>query len=237
MSVPKSPISGFPRLDPKQVLRIYKKLNIDSVDALRERLRNGDIKKQFGSRMAAHIRQGLAETHAMLLYRADDLREMVEKFLVEKCRVKKVEVAGDYRRRAEVIEELSFLVETDDFPALLAKLERYGGRTPAVASSKDNAVFALSSGILLRIQVAGKKDWGLALVECTGSKTHVRKLIAVTGSLKLLKTQGSFPTEEALYKKFGLAYIEPELRKGHDEVERAEQAKLPVLATVDDIRG
>src|SRR5438477_3330446 len=29
-------ISAFPRLDPKRVLRIYKKLKIDSVDALRE---------------------------------------------------------------------------------------------------------------------------------------------------------------------------------------------------------
>jgi DNA polymerase (family 10) len=230
-------ISAYPRLDPKRVLRIYKKLNISTVEALREHLENGDIEKQLGSRMAQHTRQGLTETHAMLLYRADDLREMVEEFLIERCHVKTAEVAGDYRRRVEVIEELSFIVETEDFPALVSKMERYGGRTPLVTSSEDEAVFALSSGILLRIQLAGKKYWGLSLLECTGSKAHLRKLTAVMGSLKSLRTQGPIPTEAALYKKFGLAFIEPELREGHDEVERALHGTLPVLVTVEDIRG
>jgi hypothetical protein len=36
--------------------------------------------------MAQHIRQGLTEAHAMLLYRADVLRELIEKFLVNVCR-------------------------------------------------------------------------------------------------------------------------------------------------------
>ena len=230
-------ISAYPRLDPKRVLRIYKKLNISTVEALRNHLENGDIEKQLGSRIAQHIRQGLTETHAILLYRADDLREVVEDFLIERCRVKKAEAVGDYRRRVEVIEELNFIVETDDFPALVWKLERYGGRTPLVTSSDDEAVFALSSGILLRIERARKSTWGLSLVECTGSKAHLRKLTSATGDLKSLKMLGPFPSEEALYEKFGLAFIEPELREGHDEVQRSLQGTLPVLVTVNDIRG
>ncbi len=230
-------ISAHPRLDPKRVLRIYKKLKISSVEALREQLESGAIEKTLGLRMAQHVRQGLTETHAMLLYRADDLRDAVEKFLIDKCRVKKMEAVGDYRRRVEIIEELAFIVETDDFFSLVSKLERYGGRTPLVSLSKDTAVLALSSGILLRIQRATKKDWGLSLVECTGSRAHLRKLTAVTGSLKSLKTKGTFPTETALYKKFGLAFIEPELREGYDEVGRAKEGTLPVLVRVEDIRG
>ncbi|MBV9625956.1 MAG: PHP domain-containing protein [Acidobacteria bacterium] len=230
-------ITAYPRLDPKRVLRIYKKLNISSIEALREKLENKEIEKQLGARMAQHVRQALTETHAMLLYRADDLREAVEEFLIRRCGVKKAQVAGDYRRRVEVIEELSFVVETDDFAALMAKLEHYGGRTPLVTKSDDTAVFALSSGILLRIMLAGKKDWGLCLAESTGSKAHLRKLTAVTGSLKTLKAQAPFPTEATLYRKFGLAFIEPELREGHYEVERALQGTLPVLVTVYDIRG
>src|SRR5207248_2354874 len=90
---------------------------------------------------------------------------------------------------------------------------------------------------LLRVQLAGKSNWGLSLIEQTGSKAHLRKLTGVTGTLKSLKAQGSYPTEAALYKKFGLAFIEPELREGHDEVERAMHGTLPLLVTVDDIRG
>src|SRR5205823_14042777 len=105
------------------------------------------------------------------------------------------------------------------------------------SSSKDTALFALSSGILLRIQLATKKDWGVSLIDCTGSKQHLQKLVAVTGSLKTLKSEGSFPTETAVYRKFGLAFTEPELREGHDEVTQAAQGAFPVLVTIKDIRG
>src|SRR5712671_3669053 len=185
--------------------------------------------------MAQHLRQGLTETPAMLLYRADDLRTAVEEFLLGPCRVKRAEVVGEVRRRAEVIEELAFVVEAEDFAAVVARLERYGGRTPLVSSGKDNAVFALSSGVMLRIQLAGKKDWGLQMVACTGSKAHLKKLTSVTGAFHGLKT--SFPTEEAFYKHFGLENIEPELREGYDEVERAAKTALPKLVTAKDIRG
>src|SRR5688500_6346125 len=97
-------LSGYPRLDPKRVLRVYKKLNISSVEALRESLENGEIEKTFGPRMAQHIRQGISEATAMLLYRADHLRLAVEEFLVGAGRARRAEVAGDYRRRVEVID-------------------------------------------------------------------------------------------------------------------------------------
>src|SRR4029077_7801556 len=116
----------------------------------REKLESGEIETTLGLRMAQHVRQGLTESHAMLLYRADDLRAAVEEFLLEKCGVRGTEGVGEYRRRAEVIEELSFIVDTDDFAALVVKLQQYGGRTPLVGSAKDTALFALSSGISLR---------------------------------------------------------------------------------------
>lgn len=228
-------INNYPRLDPRRVKRIYKKLGISSVGELRARLESGDIEKILGQRMAQHVRQGLTETHAMLLYRADDLAAAVGEFLLGACRVKRAEVAGDVRRRVEVIEDLDFVIETEDFPGVVARLQRYGGRTPLVSSAKDSAVFALSSGVMLRIRLVGKNDWGLQMAACTGSQAHLRKLTAVTGALRGLKT--AFPTEEAFYKHFGLGYIEPELRAGYDEVELAAKNALPTLVTAGDIRG
>jgi DNA polymerase (family X) len=230
-------ISQHPRLDPKRVLRIYKKLGVTSVEALKEKLASGDIENTFGRRMAEHVREGLTESHAMLLYRADDLRIAIEEFLLSKCGVRRAEAVGEYRRRVEVIEEIAFVIETDDFPRVISKLERYGGRTMLVSSANDHAVFALSSGISLRVDVAGKRDWGVALVACTGSKAHLRKLTAVTGSLEKLRLNGRLPTETAFYRKFGLSFIQPELREGHDELERAAQNTLPDLISLKDIRG
>src|SRR6185437_11178572 len=55
--------------------------------------------------------------------------------------------------------------------------------------------------------------------------------------LAALGSAGSLPTETAVYRKLGLSFIEPELREGHDEVERASQGTLPVLVSIKDIRG
>lgn len=231
-------ISDYPRLDPKRALRVYKKLGISSVEELRAHLESGAIEQRLGSRMAQHVRQGLTETHAMLLYRADALREAVEEFLVGPCGVRRAEVAGECRRRVEVIEELAFVIETGDFPAVVSKLQRYGGRTPLLSSSKDQALFSLSSGVLLRIQLAAADRWGLVMVACTGSKRHLEKLAALTGGIRAADAEGTaLPTEAAFYSRLGLPYIEPELREGHDEVERATTGTLPLLVTTEDIRG
>jgi DNA polymerase (family 10) len=229
-------ITSHPRLDPKRVMRVYKKLEIGTVEELRKRLAIGEIERVFGARMAQHIRQGVTDTHAMLLYRADDLRRTVEDFLITACRVTRAEAAGDYRRRVDVLEELVFVLETDDFPAIITRMQRYGGRTPLLSSDKGEAVFALSSGILLRLRLASKDDWGFQMVTTTGSKSHLKKLTAVTAPLRDLRS-GGFKTEAALYRRYELQYIEPELREGNDEVDEARAGTLPSLVTVKDIRG
>jgi DNA polymerase (family 10) len=49
--------------------------------------------------------------------------------------------------------------------------------------------------------------------------------------------KADFTTEGAFYHKFGLAYTEPELREGYDEVERAQRGTLPLLVTTKNLRG
>jgi DNA polymerase (family 10) len=230
-------LCSYTRLDPKRVLRAYKKLGISSIDALREKLESGELEKAVGLRAAQHVRQGLTETHAILLYKAHDLRNAVEEFLLNRCGVRAAEAVGDYRRCEEVIEELAFVVDVEDFASLVVKLERYGGHTPLLSATQNTALYALSSGVRLRIDRAMKENWGLSLIRCTGSKAHLRKLAGVTGALESLKSRGPFPTESHLYQEFGLSFIEPELREGHDEVKQAAQHSLPVLVTAKDICG
>ena len=69
-----------------------------------------------------------------------------------------------------MIEELVFVVETGDFPKVVERMQRYGGRTPLVEGSADHASFAFSSGILLSFQLASGKDWGFHLTTAPGPK-------------------------------------------------------------------
>ncbi|MCU1259847.1 MAG: hypothetical protein JWO80_2732 [Bryobacterales bacterium] len=226
-------MSAYPRLDPARVLRIYKKLKISSIAALEERLASGEIAQRLGARMDQHVREALTERHEMLLYEADNLVAAVEGFLLAKCPVTRVEVTGEYRRRVEIVGEISFLVETDDFPAVVLKLERYGGKSELLSSGENSALFRLASGILLKVEAEAGNNWGAALIVSTGSDNHIRKLEAAGGQVENLAAS----TEAAVYRKFGLSFIEPELREGDDEVELARRGEMPALVMAKDIRG
>ena len=220
-------ISAYPRLDPARALRIYKKLGIGTIEELKEKLEAGEIAAKLGSRMDAHVRQALTESQEMLLYDAEPLARSLEAFLLAQRLVRRVEVAGDYRRRVETLSDLRFLVETDDFSALAGKLERFGGRTERLGASGNAALFRLASGILLHINVAEPRNWGSELIRATGSEQHLKTL----GRLKNL------PEEADVYRALGLSFIPPELREGLDEIELARENALPVLVTATDVRG
>src|SRR5689334_102471 len=108
-------ISAYPRLDPARVLRIFKKLGIGTVEELKDKLEAGEIAAKLGARMDAHVRQALTDNQEMLLYDADPLARSLEDFLLAQRIVRRVEVGGDYRRRVEVVSDLRFVVETEDF--------------------------------------------------------------------------------------------------------------------------
>jgi DNA polymerase (family 10) len=152
--------------------------------------------------------------------------------------VTRAAATGEYRRKLEVIGELSFLIQTADFPAVLSKVAQFGGRTEFLSSSEGRALVKLSSGIVLNLEAANKDKWGLALIASTGSEEHLTKLQAARPELNELATsKARCLTEAAVYGKLGLQFIQPELREGNDEVELAAQGKLPALVSLRDIRG
>jgi DNA polymerase (family X) len=230
-------LSAHPRLDPRRVLRIYKKLGISSVEALRTALDNDQIERTFGARMAQHVRYGLVATETILLYHAHPLCSSIEKFLLDKTGAEHVEAVGDYRRRVEIISRLDFLIETGNFTRVVETMKGYGGRLSLVQSTASTATYSLPSGPLLCLNHIPKKNWGLALIRGTGSSAHLRKLTRLTGSLNALENGQSLPSEEAFYQRFHLQFIPPELREGLDEVTQSRKGVLPQLVTQEDIRG
>jgi DNA polymerase (family 10) len=230
-------ILQYPNLDPRHVLRIYKKLDISSIDELKDRLEAGEIGRVLGPGVDQHVRRALTNHQEMLLYEAEQTVSVVRKFLVERCKVPLAEPAGDYRRRVEIIREMHFLIETADFSAVLEKLKTYGGNADLVESDERSALFKLSSG-LLRVTAAPGNKWGAALIAATGSHSHLEKLEKHSpGLTALFESPESYLTEAAAYNRLGLSFIPPELREGRDEIELSARDALPSLLTVQDIRG
>ena len=105
------------------------------------------------------------------------------------------------------------------------------------------------------LRVVPEKSFGAALQYFTGSKAHniaLRK-IAIKKGFKL-NEYGLFSakggpasggkakiiagkTEEEVYNKLGLEYIEPELRTDTGEIEASQKNKLPKLIKYGDLKG
>ena len=231
-------LRDYPLLDPKRVQRIYKKLGISSIRELKERLERGDIGRLMGARMEHHVRQALSPGTEMLLYEADQIVPPIEEFLLDQCGAERVEAAGDYRRRVEVIREVSFLVQTDDFEQVVGAFQRYGGRISIIAADAASATFQHPSGLRVRVSGSPARLWGLSLIVATGSEQHLLKLQQAGHDLvALARARAGLKTEAAVYRKLGLDSIPPEMREGYDEVERAAAGKLPSLIATDDILG
>ena len=235
-------LSRYPRLDPKTVLRAYKKLNISSIAQLRKHLANGDVSKQLGERVAFQLQLGLDERPRMLLWDAEPLAAKMATQLARLHGVSQVAEVGSLRRRKDTVGDLAFLVAAETPASVLEA--RLPGVTPVRMESKSRGVFRLSSGVEMSVTVVPAARWGLALIEVTGSPEHLRQLKAraktKTASLTargLLRKKVDLTEESAIYQSFGLQFIEPELREGRGEIEAAARGKLPKLVTLEDLRG
>jgi len=231
-------ISQHPRLDPRRVLRIYKKLGISSIAALKDSLESGAIRSKCGAKLAQHIRHGLSDLHEMLSYEADRVVAAIKRFLLNECNVRRAEPIGDYRRRVETVSEISFLIETGEWRSVLAKLERFGGKATRLEETAQEARFRLSSGTALKVVSSSEGTWGKALVLGTGSEAHVRELNRFSPKWKrIVRATVGLETEAVVYRELGLCFIPPELREGRDEIALAARDDIPTLVSCEDIRG
>lgn len=92
---------------------------------------------------------------------------------------------------------------------------------------------------------ADRKHFGAALLFATGSAAHLERLQALASSTGIrLDPDGlykgrsvSAAEERNIYPAMGQPFIEPELREGQGEIERALKGELPNLATDCDLKG
>ncbi len=237
-------LAALPRLDPKRVSRVYKKLGIHSVAELRSQLARGQILAAFDPRMEFHIRQGLDERPRMLLPIAEELADGIEEFLRSSAGVTRMARAGSVRRKQDTVGDLNFLASAKSAAVLFKQFSRFGGALSSEKVSSHQRNYKLSSGRNIGIVHSSTADWGANLILATGSAAHLDALGKHAGtndmglSAAALAAKGVDCSEEsAVYQALGLCYIEPELREGRGEIAAAVRGSLPKLVELSDIRG
>jgi DNA polymerase (family 10) len=219
-----------PGLHPEKVLRLYRDLGIASLAELEAAAKDDRIKKAkgLGGALQTKILQNLAITRSgagrLHLHRAAALLEHA-KHTLEKAQpeLRRVTIAGDFRRGCELVADLALVAE---------------------APSLDSGPAALdSSG--LKVYLTDRKHFGATLLHATGSAEHLKELTYLAKRKGMrLDVQGLHEgrklvaaKEEDIYRALGLPFIEPELREGRGEIDRALKGELPELVTDQDLHG
>ncbi|MBL7100598.1 MAG: DNA polymerase/3'-5' exonuclease PolX [Nanoarchaeota archaeon] len=241
-------------LGPKKAQKLYKKLGIKSIKDLEKAAKKHKIQKikTFKEKTEENILKGIElfkqKKGRMLLGLAlPQSREIISQLKKIKG-VQQIEAAGSLRRMKETIGDIDILV-TSRHPKLVVN---FFTRMPSVkrvlAKGDTKSAVILKTGLQVDVRVLAPSSFGSALQYFTGSKDHNIKLraIAIKKGFKLSE-YGLFTkkgnkrvagrTEEEVYRKLSLPYIEPELRENNGEIEVAKKRNLPKLICLKDIRG
>ncbi len=251
-------------LGPKKVAFIWSHFKVGTVEGVEKLAEEGKLRDLpgFGEKSeqnilkAARQFKNLSGSNRVLLNTAE---EEAQKFCAyiskESERVEHVTTAGSFRRGRETVGDLDLLVtmrpghdKQKDIDAVAAHILKYPGIDQTLAHGENKVSVILGSGLQVDVRLLGEKSFGAALMYFTGSKAHN---VALRGraldmgwtlneyALTTLKGGRTVAgkTEEEIYAKLKLAYIEPELREMTGEIEAAESGALPQLVTLAEIRG
>jgi len=236
-----------------KIRQIHESLDIDSLPDLEAAARDGRLAKlpRFGQKTAENILKGIAflrqASAFKLAHHAAEEAEGLRSALAALPGVLSAEVAGDLRRRMEVVRDIVVVLVANVAPA-----EIFGviGKLPGVhefaGQDERRVTLRVSGGAQAQVIVTTPRNAGAVLVQATGSDAHLAQL-AQHAREKGFGLDGAalwhgsefVPTadERSFYTALGLAEIAPELREGRGEIEAAAAGKLPRLIERSDLAG
>jgi DNA polymerase (family 10) len=231
-------------IGPKKIRAIWQDLKVETIDALLEACERNELAalKGFGAKTQETIKNALLynqESKGKLLYaEVEHLAYHLAQTLREKWNTDQVEVVGEMRRRLEIIQLIQLVAagEAADFHTVLNELP--GLEPDAVRSGPFTwRGRETSSGLAVEVKRVAPARFVNEVFRQTGAAGHLSALINDTDCLLSITRQEEFASEQAIYAKAGLAFVEPEMREGRQELILARENALPVLLTDADLRG
>jgi DNA polymerase (family 10) len=236
-----------------KIRQIHEVLGIDSLPELEAAAHDGRLAKlpRFGQRTSENILKGIAFLRQTSAYRlshhAADEAEGLRAALERLPGVTSAIIAGDVRRRAEVVRYLIFVLVAESSPAeLFGRLRQLPGVHEFAGQDERRLTLRFPGGASAQIVATTPVNAGAVLVQATGSERHLRELTARAGEKGYALNGAALwrgsrfvatPDEETFYQALGLNFIPPELREGTGEVEAAAKGTLPSLVEQTQLKG
>lgn len=216
-------------LGPKKVQIVWKDLAIESVGELYYACNENRLieAKGFGLKTQETIKKAIEFTiasqgwflFAKVQPSAETLFATLEKIIPPGTLLS---FTGDYRRKVEILEHVSVIIalSTEEITTLLTQVT-------ALTASSDLRYTDVNGFTFVFISTT-KEEFYKDLFISSASAAH----------LALLPQEiPSAASEQDIYAALGLAYIEPELREGYNEVALAKAQALPKLIEYTDLTG
>jgi len=249
-------------LGPKKVALLWKKFKVATVEGVEKLAREGKLRdlEGFGEKSEQNILKATdlfkRSSGRFLINVADEAAQKLSAYIAEAGKpVESVTPAGSLRRGKETVGDLDLLVtmrpghdKQKDVDAVAAHILKYPGIQQTLAHGENKVSVLLESGLQVDVRLLDKESFGAALLYFTGSKEHnvalrgrANEMGWTLNEYALTTLKGgkvvARKTEEEIYSKLKLEYIEPELREMTREIDAAEKGKLPKLVKLEDIRG
>lgn len=244
---------GISGLGVARIRTIRERLGIETLGDLEDAAHDGRLAglPGFGGKTAENVLKGIAFLRGTQAFRlshhASEEALILRDALARLPGVTRAFVAGEVRRRSEVVREL-VLVLTSEVPAVQVfdALSRLPGMEEIQGQDERRVTLRTPGGMAARVVVTPAANLGAVLVQATGSDEHLARLAAHAGSRGYTLDGAALwhgsafvatPDEEALYRALDLALVPPELREGRDEIARAAQGPFPPLLEPGDLAG
>jgi DNA polymerase (family 10) len=241
-----------PGLGPRRVQALYRNLGVSNLAQLEAAVRQNRIREVdgFGKKTEQSIRESLARIEKRRerfpLPEAEQRAADLVAHLRAGRGIRRITVAGSYRRRQETVGDLDVLVVCGRDADVMDRLVRYGEVDKIVSRGSTRSSVILKCGLQVDLRVVPASAYGAGLHYFTGSKAHVVALrrMGVARGLKINEygvyrgnRRVAGKTEAEVYAQLDLPCIPPELRENEGEIEAAQAHCLPTLVELDDIRG
>jgi len=175
-----------PDVGPKTVQRLWRELDITSVEALKKSAEKGRLRglKGFGAKTEERILKSIE----LLSRQTDDrtpigasrpLAESLLNGLQARCgegHVERISVVGSLRRWRETTGEIRLLAACSSAEQTLKEFMSLPQVAEVVQSHADSVTVSLVDGPQATLKVVEKSQWGTALCHATGSPDHLAAL-------------------------------------------------------------
>ncbi len=248
-------ITKVPGIGPKTAMRAAEELGIDSREALKASIESGEfeklprISKKVAQNILRHLESRISQGERIPIGDVLPEAERVMAALNDAITgIRNLTYAGSLRRHRETIGDIDMLCSADDPAAVMDAFTTLPTVKDVMSKGDTKSMVVMDSGLQFDLRVVPDASFAATLLYFTGSKEHGirlrdranrRGLSLNEYGAKNIETDEieEFSSEEEIYRRLDLPYIAPELREDSGELEAAEAGELPVLITVDDVKG